>query len=135
MLKKICYFFGACLLAVGPFVSAEAAGSSNITSLRGEQLESFIQSAQKPVILDIYAPWCGACMQMMPIYEQLAAEYGNKYHFVSVNVDEDQQVVQKYGVTGMPTFKVFKNGMVVGSFIGYTSKEEFLRNVENAVRR
>ena len=98
-------------------------------------LSFFIQTAEKPVIIDFWATWCDPCMKMKPIFEQLANELKEQYLFVSVNIDEGQQIAKKYGVTSIPTFKIIKNSTVIGNFMGYTAKESFIEHVDNAIHK
>lgn len=135
MLNKICYFFCVCLVAIAPVLALESSGTVSVIPLNDSQFESFIQKADKPVIVDFWAPWCGPCMQMKPVFEQVANELKGQYLFVSVNLDESQQIANKYGVSSIPTFKVIKNGTVVTTFMGYTAKESFKANIDRAIKR
>ncbi|KZF24781.1 thioredoxin [Xylona heveae TC161] len=77
-------------------------------------------SSSAIVVADFYADWCGPCKTIAPMYEELSARLSrpNKITFVKVNVDNQQQIAQTYGITAMPTFKVFKNGNVVSTVQG-----------------
>jgi len=95
-------------------------------SITPENHEAEIKLAPKPVVLDIYATWCGPCQQMDPILEELAKEYGDDYTFAKLNVDEAREIsIKEYGVTSVPTFVFIKNGIVKGKETGYMSKETF----------
>lgn len=135
MLKEICYFLFICLLTIKPFLAVEALETAYVTKLNDTQFESFIQTAEKPVIIDFWATWCGPCMKMKPVFEQLAHELKEQYLFVSVNMDEGQQIAKKYGVTSIPTFKIIKNNTVIGTFTGYTTKESFIEHIDNAIHK
>ena len=74
--------------------------------------------------LDFWAPWCGPCTMMKPTVEELEKEYKDKVEFVKINVDEESGIASKYGVMGIPTFVVEKDGKEVGRKTGATSKEE-----------
>lgn len=135
MLNKIYYFLCVCMVAITPVLALESSGTATVIQLNDSQFESFIQKADKPVIVDFWAPWCGPCMQMKPVFEQVANELRGQYLFVSVNLDEGQQIANKYRVSSIPTFKVIKNGTVVGSFMGYTAKESFKANINQAIQK
>lgn len=97
-----------------------------IISITQENHEKEVKNASKPIVLDIYATWCGPCQQMEPILQELAKEYGNDYIFAKLNVDEAREIsIKDYGVTSVPTFVFIKNGTVKGKETGYMSKETF----------
>lgn len=97
-----------------------------IISITPENHEAEVKHASKPVVLDIYATWCGPCQQMEPILEELAKEFGNDYIFAKLNVDEARDIsIKEYGVTSVPTFVFIKDGAVKGKETGYMSKETF----------
>jgi thioredoxin 1 len=77
---------------------------------------------QKLIVVDFWAPWCGPCRMVGPIIEQLAAEYAGKVAFGKINVDDNQMIPSKFGVQGIPTLIVFKNGEPVETLVGACSK-------------
>jgi len=86
-------------------------------------MHDLIVSATKPVIVDVFAPWCGPCMQVKPIFAQLAAELEQSYIFAQLNVDEERELAIQYSITSIPTFLFIKNNKVVGKETGYMGKE------------
>jgi thioredoxin len=92
--------------------------------------EKVIQSS-KPVVLDVYATWCGPCQQMAPVFEELEKEQGAHYTFAKLNVDEARDVSIKLGVSSVPTFIFFKNGEIQGKETGYMGKEALHEKIKS----
>jgi thioredoxin 1 len=82
-----------------------------------------LQSAE-PVLVDFWAPWCGPCRQISPLIEQLASENQGSAKVVKINVDDNQEIAQRYGVMSIPTLMIFKGGDVFESpFVGPQPKQ------------
>jgi thioredoxin 1 len=90
---------------------------------------SEVLEADKPVVVDFWAPWCGPCRQVSPILEEISKEYQDKISVVSVNTDENPQVTNRYGVTSLPTISVYCDGEVVKSIVGAKPKLLLLREL------
>jgi len=88
-----------------------------------QNFEQEVLNSQKPVLVDFWAPWCGPCQMMGPIIEELAEELEGKVVVGKLNVDENPQMAQKYGVMSIPTLLIFKDGRVVEQFVGVQPKE------------
>jgi len=98
-----------------------------------ENFEKEIAESPLPVVLDVYATWCGPCQQMTPILEELEKELGDKYKFAKLNVDEAREISIEYGVTSVPTFIFIKNNEVKGKETGYMSKATLKEKIEEAL--
>ena len=81
-------------------------------------------SREVPVLVDFWAPWCGPCRQLGPTIERAVAKAGGKVKLVKVNIDENQEPPPKYGVRGIPTLMLFKNGNVEATKVGALSKSQ-----------
>ena len=96
--------------------------------------EKEINQESKPVVLDVYATWCGPCQQMMPIVDELEQELGDAYKFAKLNVDDARDLSIKYGVISVPTFLFIKDGQVKGKETGYMNKEDLKAKIEAAFK-
>ena len=92
------------------------------TAFQNDVLES-----KKIVLLDVWAPWCAPCRGMEPIIEALGEETKNWAEIVKLDASVEMDLVQTLGVQGLPTFLVYKEGQIVGSTVGATSKDELLK--------
>ncbi len=98
-----------------------------------ENFEAEVMQENKPVIVDVYATWCGPCQQMEPILEELESEMGD-YKFVKLNVDEARDLSIKHGVISVPTFLFIKGGEVKGKETGYMSKDVLKEKIEATLK-
>lgn len=97
-----------------------------IMSIKNLTLADFDEtiSSSKPVLVDFWAPWCGPCRMQDPILEDLAKDVGEKAVFAKVNVDEEQQLAVRYGVSSIPTVLIFQNGSIIQKSIGVRPKDQ-----------
>ena len=100
--------------------------------LNQDNFDATVLQADKPVVIDFWAPWCGPCKVMSPIVEELAGELDN-VTVAKVNVDDNPALAQQFNVLSIPTFLVFKGGQVVEQFSGSMSKEMLKEKVEKHV--
>ncbi len=98
--------------------------SDLITATTDENFLVDVLQADKPVLVDFWAPWCGPCKAIAPVLEELAKEYEGKVKFVKLNVDDNNETPAKYGVRGIPSLILYKNGDVVGTKVGMQPKSQ-----------
>ena len=105
---------------------------SSIIATTAEDFEkTVLHEKEKPVLVDFWAEWCGPCRSLAPILDELAGELDEKAKIVKVNVDEHNDLAQKYGVRGIPTLIFFKNGEVSKTLVGVQSKDQLKKTLED----
>jgi thioredoxin 1 len=100
-------------------------------SVSDDQFESEVLKADGPVVVDFWAEWCGPCKALMPLVEEMADEMDGKVKVTKVNIDENPNTPTKYGVRGIPTLMLFKDGQVVDTRVGGMSKSQLTEWVES----
>jgi thioredoxin 1 len=95
-----------------------------------ENFDQEILRSHKPIVLDVYAAWCGPCQQMEPIVNELEKELSGTYKFAKLNVDEARDISIHYGVSSVPTFIFIKDGQVKGKETGYMDKAKLRQKIE-----
>ena len=98
--------------------------SNPISHLTDETFEEEVLQSNLPVLVDYWAEWCGPCKMIAPILDSLTAEYAGKLKISKLNIDDNQKTPQKYGVRGIPTLMIFKNGNVEATKVGALSKSQ-----------
>ncbi|MCK9379415.1 MAG: thioredoxin [Candidatus Moranbacteria bacterium] len=96
-----------------------------------QNFDQEIIKSGKITLVDFWAPWCGPCQMMGPIIEELAKEVGDKFKVGKLNVDENPETSQKYGIMSIPAIKIFKGGEVVKEFVGVQDKDSLKSELES----
>ncbi|CUA85648.1 thioredoxin TrxA [Pseudidiomarina woesei] len=104
--------------------------SDKIVQLSDESFESDVLNSDKPVLVDFWAEWCGPCKMIAPILDDIANEFGDRITVGKLNVDHNNQTPPKYGIRGIPTLLLFKNGEVAGTKVGALSKAQLAEFIE-----
>ncbi len=92
-----------------------------------------VLQAQLPVLVDYWAEWCGPCRMIAPILEEVAKEYAGRLIVTKLNVDENQQTPQKYGIRGIPTLMLFKNSNIEATKVGAVSKSQLTAFIDSHI--
>ena len=97
----------------------------SVINLKDEMLENEVMNADKPVLIDFLATWCGPCRMVSPIVDEIAEEH-DEFKICKVDVDQEPELAQKFGVVSIPTLVVIKDGKVAGQSVGAKPKEDIL---------
>ena len=98
--------------------------SEHILHVTDDTFEAEVLQSPSPVLVDYWAEWCGPCKAIAPTLEEVAKEYSGKLKVAKVNVDENQEIPRKYGIRGIPTLMLFKNGNIEATKVGALSKSQ-----------
>ncbi len=108
--------------------------NSPVIHLAEDQFDAVVLKSQKPVVIDFFATWCGPCKKIKPLFHEIAKIHGEQYCFVEIDIDECQEIAQRYAITSVPTFIIMKNG-VEYSRDNRISKENFSANTEELLSK
>lgn len=105
-------------------------GPGKPVEVTDQSFSQAVLSAQEPVLLDCWAPWCGPCRTVAPILEDLARDFGGRFTVAKLNVDENPGTAGRYGVRSIPTLLIFKQGREVDRLVGAMPKEAIRARME-----
>lgn len=106
---------------------------SSLKQVTDTSFDSDVLQSSVPVLVDFWASWCGPCRMIAPILDELAVDYGDKLSIVKVNVDENQESPAKFGIRGIPTLLLFKNGTLMGTKVGAASKSQLAAFIDSHI--
>ena len=102
-------------------------------SVTDDSFEADVLKADKPVVVDFWAEWCGPCKQIAPALDEIAAEMADQIVVAKVNIDDNPGTPGKYGVRGIPTLLLFKDGEIVSQKVGAVPKNQLVEWVQSAL--
>jgi len=107
--------------------------SQFVSEVTDAQWATEVLGSDKPVLVDFWAPWCGPCRQIAPSVEAVAEAYQGKVKVVKMNVDENLEMPSKYGVKGIPTLQIFKNGSLEATKVGAVPKSQLKAFIDSVI--
>ncbi|HYN83800.1 MAG TPA: thioredoxin [Pyrinomonadaceae bacterium] len=107
--------------------------SDKVSDVSDGNFEAEVLRSDKPVLVDFWAPWCGPCRLLAPTVEAVAEKYSGAARVVKLNVDDNPGVSQRYGIKGIPTLILFRDGKEEERVVGATSKENISRMIDKHV--
>ncbi len=121
-----------------PFISAAfltslLAATDAVVQVNQTELKSMLESTEKPVIIDVFAPWCGPCKTLAPIFEKFAQENKDRYVCLKINGDTAKDFCKSAGVSGFPTVLVYKNNKLVDKSVGAKEEQAFKATIEEII--
>ena len=107
--------------------------AEHIDYVTDETFESQVLQSATPVLVDYWAEWCGPCKMIAPILDEVAKEYSGRLKIAKLNIDENQATPPKYGIRGIPTLMLFKNGSVEATKVGALSKSQLTAFIDSHI--
>ena len=107
--------------------------SEHIHYVSDATFDAEVLQSPLPVLVDYWAEWCGPCRMIAPILDEIAKEYAGRLSVAMLNVDENQQTPQKFGVRGIPTLMLFKNGNIEATKVGALSKSQLAAFIDSHI--
>ena len=109
--------------------------SENIVHVSDDTFEQDVLKSAQPVLIDYWAEWCGPCKMIAPVLEEIAEEYSGKITVAKLNIDDNPATPPKYGIRGIPTLMLFKNGNVEATKVGAVSKSQLTAFIDGNLWR
>ncbi|PAJ72244.1 thioredoxin [Pseudoalteromonas sp. NBT06-2] len=107
--------------------------SDKIITLTDDSFESDVLSASSPVLVDFWAEWCGPCKMIAPILSEVAVEFKGKVTIGKLNIDQNSATAPKFGIRGIPTLLLFKDGQVAATKVGALSKTQLVEFINENI--
>ena len=107
---------------------------SELVEVNDSNFESEVLQSDKPCLIDFWAEWCGPCLMVGPIVEEIAKEYAGKLKVGKLNVDQNSQTAAKYGIMSIPSLLIFNGGKVVDQIVGAVPKRHFVEKLDKILK-
>ena len=107
--------------------------SGNINHVSDDTFQSQVLQSDTPVLVDYWAEWCGPCKMIAPVLNEVAQEYEGRLKVAKLNIDENQATPPKYGIRGIPTLMLFKNGNIEATKVGAVSKSQLTAFIDSNI--
>jgi thioredoxin 1 len=107
--------------------------SEHIKNVSDDSFDADVLKSSQPVLVDYWAAWCGPCKMIAPMLEEVATEFEGKVTVAKLNVDENQETAAKFGIRGIPTLMLFKDGKVAATKVGALSKSQLTEFLNGAI--
>ncbi len=103
-----------------------------VMEINQDKFEQEVLKSDKPVAVDYWAPWCGPCKMVAPVFEKLSKELG-EIKFIKVNVDDNQDLASQHGIMGIPCIVIYKNGEEVDRIVGFNDESQLKEKLTSAL--
>ncbi len=107
--------------------------SENISHITDDNFEQEVLQSDQPVLVDYWAEWCGPCKMIAPLLDEIAGDYEGKLKITKLNIDDNPNTPPKYGIRGIPTLMIFKNGNAEATKVGALSKSQLTAFIDQSI--